>query len=396
MRPRTAPSFALASAVRGPRPGSMRTGRRRCPRPYTCAVIPLLPGFRLDGTPDAAVAERAARTWLAGGLVGLPTETVYGLAADAQDPAAVARIYRVKGRPPGHPLIVHVPGSEAIAGWAAGDVPVARALAARFWPGPLTVIVPRSGRAGDVITGGQDTVALRCPAHPVAHACLAALAARSGDPARGVAAPSANRYGRVSPTRAGDVLAELGERLDPQRDVVIDGGPARVGLESTIVDCTAPRPVVLRPGAISQEQVDDALSPGAPAPGTPAGEPEMGSSPSGVRTSGTLPSHYAPAARVTVAGPRELQRIAGTLPAGRRVGLIAEAGVATPDGWVRLAAPRASDEYAHQLYGALRRADLDGLTDVVAVPPDGSDALGRAVWDRLRRAAHERPSAGSG
>ncbi len=218
--------------------------------------LPLLLGVDDEGVVVNGVADRAARAWLAGGLVGLPTETVYGLSADAQDPMAVARIYEAKGRPADHPLIVHVQGPQSLAGWSAGPNPAAERLAAAFWPGALTVVVARSERAGDFITGGQDTVALRCPDHPVARACLEALARLSGDPSRGVAAPSANRFGRVSPTRALDVLAEVGPAMDPARDLVLDGGPCAIGVESTIVDCTATPPRVLRLGAISQEQID--------------------------------------------------------------------------------------------------------------------------------------------
>ncbi|MGB8020755.1 MAG: L-threonylcarbamoyladenylate synthase, partial [Candidatus Nanopelagicales bacterium] len=221
--------------------------------------VPLLSGFRPNGTPDPLVALRAARSWLAGGIVGLPTETVYGLAADAQNDAAVARVYRVKARPAAHPLIVHVQGAEALDGWSAARNEAAHRLVEVFWPGPLTVVVERGPRAEDFITGAQQTVALRCPDHPVARACIAALARAAGDPARGVAAPSANRFGRVSPTRAADVLAEVGAVLDPKTDIVVDGGPSRVGVESTIVDCTVEPPRVLRPGAISQAQVDRVL-----------------------------------------------------------------------------------------------------------------------------------------
>ncbi len=222
--------------------------------------IPLLAGLRTDGSPDADVASRVARAWLSGGIVGLPTETVYGLAADAQDAAAVARVYQAKGRPADHPLIVHVQGAQALAGWCAEPNAVAERLVSAFWPGALTVVVARNDRAGDFITGGQDTVALRCPDHPVARACLEALARLSGDPARGVAAPSANRFGRVSPTRAGDVLAEVGASMDAARDLVVDGGACAIGVESTIVDCTATPPRVLRLGAISQEQIDAVLA----------------------------------------------------------------------------------------------------------------------------------------
>lgn len=375
----------------------------------------MLPGFAAGGQVDAGVARRVAEAWLAGGIVGLPTETVYGLAADAQDAQAVARIYEAKGRPADHPLIVHVAGPEALAGWSAQPTPAtAERLAAAFWPGPLTVIVPRSDRAGDFITGGQDTVALRCPGHPVALACLAALVEASGDPARGVAAPSANRFGRVSPTRATDVVAEVGAFLDPIRDLVVDGGPCAVGVESTIVDCTATPPRVLRLGAISQADIDAVLAESSEARlpdevDEPTDEP---------RAPGTLESHYAPHAPVVlvevsvgIASPEpgrlgrqetpEPSRIIEVMggmglsadQAGL-VGVIADASVATPEGWIRLAAPTCAEEYARDLYAALRRADELGVRTVVAVLPDpGAGPLAHAVRDRLARAAHGRGSA---
>jgi L-threonylcarbamoyladenylate synthase len=363
--------------------------------------VPLLAGLLPDGSPDEDVAARAARAWLAGGIVGLPTETVYGLAADAQDADAVARVYGAKGRPADHPLIVHVQGVQALAGWSVAPNAAAERLAEAFWPGALTVIVARSERAGDFITGGQDTVALRCPDHAVARACLEALARLSGDPARGVAAPSANRFGRVSPTRAQDVLAEVGPALDPARDLVVDGGPCAIGVESTIVDCTAAAPRVVRLGAISQEQVDAVLAPAGArdAQGRHDCVPALPDGPSGraqsaVRSPGTLESHYAPRARVVLMsgdpgdwgahGPRAAWQGEGG------VGLIAASGVVTPPHWVRLAEPRSAEEYAHTLYAALRQADDLGLTTVVAVPPDPSGGpLAEAVADRLSRAAHE-------
>jgi L-threonylcarbamoyladenylate synthase len=431
--------------------------------------IPLLAGVRPDGSADADVATRAARAWLAGGIVGLPTETVYGLAADAQDADAVARVYGAKGRPADHPLIVHVQGVQALAGWSAQPNPAAERLAAAFWPGALTVIVARSERAGDFITGGQGTVALRCPDHPVARAALEALARLSGDPARGVAAPSANRFGRVSPTRAQDVLAEVGPVLDPARDLVVDGGPCAIGVESTIVDCTATPPRVLRLGAISQDQVDAVLEgaaggaggqgagQGSAATPAPAGSPDPAdaiaaagddaSEPaSDVRAPGTLESHYAPEAEVllvefgdasatelasiaarrraghpadphasdsrtspplqpaegslgplerdpcglaTLEGPQPARIMGGGPHAAPSIGLVAESGVDTPDGWTRLAAPVTAEEYARELYAALRAADARDLEVVVAVLPDPDGGpLALAVRDRLARAAH--------
>lgn len=352
----------------------------------------LLAGLRPDGSADPEVGARAARAWLAGGIVGLPTETVYGLAADAQNSEAVARVYRAKGRPAGHPLIVHVQGGHALTGWSAGPNPAAERLAEEFWPGALTLIVARSARAGDFITGGQGTVALRSPSHPVAQACLEALGRISGDPARGVAAPSANRFGRVSPTRAADVLAEVGTRLDPARDVVVDGGPCAIGVESTIVDCTATPPRVLRLGAISQAQIDAALR-GEGVGGALRGRPALG-----VRVPGTLESHYAPRAHVhlvepSAATPAELAAVI-TPPTGAAaaagVGLMGPSHVATPPGWTRLAAPTTAEEYARDLYAALRRADELQLAYVVAVLPDpAGGSLALAVRDRLARAAHQ-------
>ncbi len=325
-------------------------------------------------------------------------------------------------------------GAAALPAWSAGDDTAAVRLAGAFWPGPLTLVVRRSSRAGDLVTGGQDTVALRCPGHVVAHACIAALARASGDPARGVAAPSANRFGRVSPTRAADVVAELGRWLDPGRDLVVDGGPSAVGVESTIVDCTADPPRVLRLGAISQAEVDAVLAQAAAtparAPGSSRAAPAPGSRPflahdpfglggqeraepewimprgegAPVRAPGSLDSHYAPQALVVLVerpvDGRPLQaqiverRVDGRpLPAragvGGAVGLIADDDVATPEGWARLAAPASPEEYARALYAALRRADVLGLAVVVAVLPDPSGgALALAVRDRLTRAAH--------
>jgi len=216
------------------------------------AGVPALRVRLTSSTTDVSVAVAALRR---GGLVGLPTETVYGLAADAENAVAVARVYAVKGRPADHPLIVHVAGVDALDGWV-GDVPdYALRLAGALWPGPLTLVVPRGPRAGDHVTGGQPTVGLRAPDHPVAQALLASFGG-------GVAAPSANRFGRVSPTDAAHVLEELGDALAEGLDVVLDGGPSRVGLESTILDCTGPQPVVLRPGAIGPAEVERAAAVG--------------------------------------------------------------------------------------------------------------------------------------
>jgi L-threonylcarbamoyladenylate synthase len=311
---------------------------------------------------------RAAAVLRAGGLVGLPTETVYGLAADAENPAAVARIFAVKGRPADHPLIVHVLGADDLDRWAVRVPDYARRLAEELWPGPLTLVLPRTSRAGDHVTGGQDTVGLRAPAHPVARELLLATGLA-------VAAPSANRFGRVSPTTAAHVAAELGDVLDPEQDVVLDGGPCGVGVESAILDCTGPAPVVLRPGAVDPATVHR------------IGGVAVVERVSQVRAPGTLASHYAPKARVMlVADPRSFAA-ASERAGGRPVtGLLATADVATPPGTVRLSAPRDAAEYAQVLYAALREADVLGLEQVVAVPPTG-DGLAAAVRDRLARAA---------
>jgi L-threonylcarbamoyladenylate synthase len=315
---------------------------------------------------------RAVEALLAGGLVALPTETVYGLGADAGRPHAVARVFAVKGRPADHPLIVHIRGAEDLAAWARDIPPYARALAEALWPGPLTLVLPRSARAGDHVTGGQDTVGLRAPSHPAARAVLAALGGR------GIAAPSANRFGRVSPTTAQHVLDELGALLDPATDLVLDGGACDVGVESTILDCTGERPRLLRPGAVDADTV--AIAGGVPL------DPEGVSS---VRAPGTLASHYAPSARVTVAGENGLGEALALAAAGGPgpVGLLAAAAVATPVGVVRLSEPADDAAYAQVLYSALREADALGLAAVVAVPPD-EGPLAAAVADRLRRAAH--------
>ena len=360
----------------------MRSGPMIAPR-IPGVDVTLLAGLGADGSADPIVAQQVARAWLRGGLVGLPTETVYGLSADAQDAEAVRRIYAAKGRPADHPLIVHVQGPQALSGWSLGSNVVAERLAAAFWPGALTLVVRRSPRASDLITGGQDTVALRCPDHRVALACLRALAEESGDPARGVAAPSANRFGRVSPTRASDVLDELGAHLDPARDLVVDGGPCRIGVESTIVDCTAVPPRVLRLGAISQQQVDEVLAGHTADPTVRPGVPIP------VRAPGALEAHYSPLARVVLVERSVTGRQVTNLMPGGEVGLIAPADVATPAGWARLSAPGTGEEYARDLYAALRRADELGMATVVAVLPDsGEGALAQAVRDRLARAAH--------
>jgi L-threonylcarbamoyladenylate synthase len=297
---------------------------------------------------------RAVAVLRGGGVVAIPTETVYGLAADVANPAAIARVYAIKGRPPDHPLIVHAHGLEALEGYVAEITPALRALAARFWPGPLTAIVTRGARTPRAVTGGQDTVAVRVPEHALARAILTAFGGA-------LAAPSANRFGRVSPTRAEHVRADLGDEVEP----VVDGGPARVGIESTIVDLTGAVPAVLRAGAITPSQLGDAL--GVPVV-TRVGGP--------VRAPGTLRSHYAPRADVvlvdTDAREGEARRLAD---AGRRVAL--------------LTLPHDPAAAARTLYATLRALDADGYTAIVATLPADTEA-NAAVRDRLVRAAAPR------
>ena len=303
----------------------------------------------------------AAANLLAGNLVAFPTETVYGLGADACNADAVARIYSVKGRPADHPLIVHVASMEGLGDWA-DDVPgYAISLARDFWPGPMTLIMKRSELAGDFITGGQETVGVRVPDHPVALGLLEAFARIGG---KGVAAPSANRFGNVSPTTAQAVADELSEYLG-DADQILDGGPCEVGVESTIIDCTGDVPRILRPGAITEEMILES---------TGLNQIESGEE-SEIRVSGSLESHYAPVATVVL----DQSPVAGQ-------GFIASADVETPEGVVRLAAPKTDDEFARVLYSALRAADEQGLETVVVAQPSG-DGIAIAIRDRLKRAA---------
>jgi L-threonylcarbamoyladenylate synthase len=311
----------------------------------------------------------AAANLLEGNLVAFPTETVYGLGADACNADAVARIYSVKCRPADHPLIVHVASIDALGDWAA-DVPGhAISLARDFWPGPMTLIMKRSGLAKDFVTGGQDTIGVRVPDHPVALGLLEAFARVGG---KGVAAPSANRFGNVSPTTAQAVADELSDYLG-EADQILDGGPCEVGVESTIIDCTGGTPRILRPGAVTVAMIEEStgLSVGDSNKQTGASVDQEQ-----IRVSGSLDSHYAPLATVVL----DQSPVAGQ-------GFIAMADVATPDGVVRLAAPKSDEEFARVLYAALRAADEQGLKTVVVAQPAG-DGISIAIRDRLKRAAH--------
>lgn len=291
--------------------------------------------------------ERALEVLGNGGLVGLPTETVYGLAANAADEHAVRRIFQAKGRPADHPLIVHVGHAEQLADWSSTVPAAATVLADTCWPGPLTLLVPRAGHVLDVVTGGRSTVGVRVPAHPLATELLH----RFGG---GLAAPSANRFGKVSPTTAQHVLADLGDLVD----YVLDGGASPVGVESTIVDCTVQPPQILRPGAISAGQMELLLQ----------GELASASGPS--RAAGMMASHYAPAARVVL------------VDSAAEAALVA---ADSPGSWVL---DRTDDlvAYARTLYGELRDADIRGVAVVVAVLPPAT-GIGHAIRDRLTKAA---------
>ncbi len=309
-------------------------------------------------TPEALL--HAALHLKQGGLVALPTETVYGLGADAENSDAVAKIYTVKNRPSNHPLIVHIAEVADLYHWAKNIPDYAQALMAKFWPGPMTLILPRSSNAKDFVTGGQASVGVRLPNHPVALALLAGFRFMGG---KGVAAPSANRYGAVSPTSAEAVSHELADFLAAD-DLILDGGNSVVGVESTIIDCTGPNPTILRPGAITAEDIEVCT-------GIVVADPAQDS----VRVSGSHKQHYSPRAKVVLGG----EALAGE-------GLIAMAAVVTPEGAVRLAAPESVEEYARELYSALREADRQGLETVRVVSPEGN-GLAIAIRDRIRRSA---------
>jgi L-threonylcarbamoyladenylate synthase len=294
-----------------------------------------------------------------GQLVAFPTETVYGLGADAANPTAVARIYEAKQRPTNHPLIIHVSSVDQMDYWAIDIPEYARLLAKVFWPGPMTLILQRSDAAKDFVTGGQPSVGLRVPNHPVALELLRKFESLGG---KGIAAPSANLFGRVSPTTADAVSAELSSRLS-DKDMVLEGGSSAVGIESTIIDCTKAAPSILRPGAITEEMISDVTN------------LSLIQRDSDIRVSGALDSHYAPRAKVFLnVEPKPGQ------------GLIALASEPTPVGVFRLCSPEDVNEYAQQLYSALRLADEKEISEVVAITPSG-DGIAIAIRDRLSKAS---------
>ena len=305
---------------------------------------------------------QAAQLLKDGGLVALPTETVYGLGADATNESAVARIYKVKGRPADHPLIVHIHSMQSLGDWADEIPTYAISLARDFWPGPMTLVLKRSILAEDFVTGGQPTVGLRVPDHVVALELLSAFEKIGG---KGIAAPSANRFGHVSPTTAQAVQEELGEYLDP-KDQILDGGPSTVGVESTIIDCTSDAPRILRPGAITIEMIEQSTG------------VTVSTAETDIRVSGSLENHYAPRATVFLNRTPE-----------NGEGFIALADNQTPVGVIRLAAPKNIEEFARVIYSALRDADAQGLKSVVVAEPAG-DGLALAIRDRLMRASKGR------
>jgi L-threonylcarbamoyladenylate synthase len=318
--------------------------------------------------PTEAALDDSARRLAAGELVAFPTETVYGLGARADDDAAVARIYAAKGRPVGHPLIVHVARAQDVQQFAAAVGPAAQRLMQAFWPGPLTLILPRRPGVGAAAAGGQDSIGLRWPSHPVAQALLARAAALG---VAGVAAPSANRFGRVSPTTAAHVVQEFGDGVH-----VLDGGPCAVGIESAIVDCTREQPALLRPGQLSRAQIERVL-----------GQPLAAADAHSPRASGTLESHYAPTAPVRLwSGPDLARRLAEPAPAGQVIGVYSRLAPVAGPAWRHVAMAGDADTVAQQLFSVLRELDAAGVDAIwVERPPPTADWDG--VLDRLQRAA---------
>ena len=353
----------------------------------------------LASTPEFIAA--CADTIRAGGIIGMPTETVYGLGADADNGSAVAQIFAAKGRPADHPLIVHVAafdgGMSGVAHFCAQVPPFAQQLMAAFWPGPLTLILPRRADVGAAAAGGQNSIGVRCPAHPVAQALLGALrkprAEAGGDPrvVWGIAAPSANRFGRVSPTTAAHVHSEFAA-LVPDLPI-LDGGPCTLGIESTIIDCTRGAPVLLRPGSINSAQVEQAC-------GRPllSNEELLAQMQPGPRASGTLESHYAPNARVRLMDAKALQAALDMLgtdidnptdanTATPAIAVYARTALKTPARRIVLRRmPATAAAAAHELFAVLRELDAHGVKLIwVEAPPDTLEWDG--VRDRLQRAS---------
>ena len=304
-----------------------------------------------------------AKSLIEGKLVAIPTETVYGIAADAMNELAVQRMYEVKGRPKNHPVIVHISKFDLMSFWALEIPEYLYSLIKKFWPGPLTIILRRSKNAQDWITGGQDTIGLRMPKHEKTLELLEEFHQLGG---KGLAAPSANKFGRVSPTSLVDVLSDIGSELS-NSDWVLDGGKSEIGIESTIVDCTQKNPRILRPGALTKEMITNFCGPEK----LPTSKKETTSK---IRVSGLLDKHYSPRAKV---------KISDTCKPGE--GFIAMHQIPSPKGSIRLASPANLEEFASELYAALRKADDLALERIVIIPPEG-DGLAEAIRDRIYRA----------
>ncbi|MFM9141449.1 MAG: L-threonylcarbamoyladenylate synthase [Actinomycetota bacterium] len=303
--------------------------------------------------------ERAVSSLLNGAIVAFPTETVYGLGVDAENQTAVARMYEIKGRPDDHPVIVHISSINEVDYWAKSVPQYAIELMRKFWPGAMTLILPRSDKAKNYITGGQEFVGLRIPSNTVALNLISSFIEKGG---HGIAAPSANRFGSISPTSASDVSSELGDLLDKE-DLIIDGGESEIGVESTIIDCSRALPRILRLGAVTEAMIREV---------TPI---DLDNDLNEIRVSGSLTRHYSPKAKVVLdseAKPGE--------------GLIALVEIPTPAGVIRLAEPKTVTEYARSLYSALREGDTKGLQTIVAITPKG-EGLAAAIRDRISRAS---------
>jgi L-threonylcarbamoyladenylate synthase len=319
---------------------------------------PFISNCTADAIRDAALALKA------GHLVAFPTETVYGLGADARNPEAIKRIYDVKGRPTDHPLIIHISSLNQLDKWAIDIPEYAIKLARKFWPGPLTLILKRSEIAGDFITGGQDTVGLRVPSEPIAQALITEFEKISNS---AIAAPSANRFGQVSPTSSEDVQEELGKYLD-SADRILDGGSSSIGIESTIIDCTGSQPVILRSGAVTEENIQVEL-----------GFYSLGiHEDSKIRFSGSFEKHYAPRCKVVV----DFKQIEGA-------GFLALSHVKTPSSMVRLASPKSVEEFARILYSTFRKADHNRIDPLVVCLPEGK-GIAVALRERLLKASQGR------
>jgi L-threonylcarbamoyladenylate synthase len=312
------------------------------------------------------ISDAASRLKL-GNLVAFPTETVYGLGADALNKNAIARIYAVKGRPSDHPLIVHISSINLLGKWAKEIPEYGLNLARAFWPGPMTLILHRTSLAKDFITGGQDYVGIRIPAHTLALELLSEFENKGG---LGVAAPSANRFGAVSPTTASAVEIELGDYLD-STDLILNGGPCLVGVESTIINCTKNKPSILRPGAVTKEMIEDTLN-------ITIDLDTSNSESIQIKAAGLLESHYAPNAKILLVGSPTLGD-----------GFLALNSFTTPTGAIRVAAPNTNEEYAQVLYEAFRLADIKGLRRIFVIPPTG-DGIAVAINDRLSKSAFEK------